>query len=397
MRVILCHNYFRERGGEDQVFEDELELLASNGVDVVPFIKNNRDFDGLWDTTKIAFGTPWNRSSSRELTDLVKKTDADIVHFHNWLPQISPAAFYAARRAGAAVIQTLHNYRWACPKGILFRDGDVCEECVGKTVPWPAVRHSCYRGSMSGSAFVASALALHNIRDTKERMIDSFIAPGTFIKEKMASAGVPANRIFIKPNFLTSDPGPGAGDGGYMMYLGRLSPEKKIDTLLGAWERLDGEVPLKISGSGEMRPLVEAAAAKDRSIEYLGFAPDEALDGLLGNARALVFTSGTYEAQPMAILETYAKGTPVIAARLGAMTDLIKNGVTGFHFAPGDQEDLARVVRATFDPTLDLTPIRQSTRDNYLTNYTPAPNFERLMEIYDMSIKRRHADRQENQ
>jgi glycosyltransferase involved in cell wall biosynthesis len=397
MKVILCHNYFRERGGEDQVFEDELDLLETHGVEVIPFVKNNRDFDGFWDTTKIAFGTPWNRSSARELTDLVDKTGADVVHFHNWLPQISPAAFHAARRAGAVVIQTLHNYRWACPKGILFRDGDVCEKCVGKTVPWPAVRHSCYRGSVAGSTFIAGALALHNMLDTKERMIDSYIAPGTFIREKMASAGVPGDRIFIKPNFLTTDPGPGTGDGGYMVSLGRLSPEKKIDTLLGAWELLDGQIPLKISGSGVMRPLVEAAAAKDASIEYLGFAPDEALDGLLGNARGLVFTSGTYEAQPMAILETYAKGTPVIAARMGAMTDLIEDGVTGFHFAPGDREDLARVVRHVFNPSTDLGPIRQSTRDKYLTNYTPAPNFDRLMEIYELSIKRRRADQQENQ
>lgn len=396
MRVIVCHNYFRERGGEDRVFEDELELMQANGVDVVPFIKNNRDFEGFWDTTRIAFRTPWNSRSSKEIEDLVVRTKADVVHFHNWLPQISPAGFYGARRAGAAVVQTLHNYRWACPKGIMFRDGDVCEDCMGKTVPWPAIRHLCYRGSLAGSMFISTTLGLHNILRTKERAIDAFIAPGAFIKDKLTMAGIPREDIFVKPLF-TKDPGPGGGEGRYVAYLGRLSPEKRIDTLLAAWERLDGAVPLRISGNGPQRSLVEQAAAEDPSITYLGFAPDEALDGLLGDARALVFTSGTYEAQPVSILETYAKGTPVIAANMGAMSDLVEDGVTGWHFKPGDPDDLARVVASAFDEANDLGPMRAAVRNRYVENYTPEPNFARLMEIYEIAIARRHADQEEKQ
>ncbi len=396
MRVIVCHNYFRERGGEDRVFEDELELLRANGVDVVPFIKNNRDFEGFWDTTKIAVRTPWNRRTSKEIEDLVVRTKADVVHFHNWLPQISPAGFYAARRAGAAVVQTLHNYRWACPKGIMFRDGDVCEDCMGKTVPWPAIRHLCYRDSLAGSMFISTTIGLHNVLRTKERAIDAFIAPGTFIRDKLTMAGIPAEDIFVKPLF-TKDPGPGSGEGGYVMYLGRLSPEKRIDTLLAAWKRLDGKVPLRISGNGPQRSLVEQAAATDPSITYLGFAPDEALDALLGDARALVFTSGTYEAQPVSILETYAKGTPVIAANMGAMSELVEDGVTGWHFRPGDPDDLARVVAAAFDGATDLTSIRTAVRNKYLENYTPEPNYARLMEVYEIAIARRHADQEEHQ
>jgi glycosyltransferase involved in cell wall biosynthesis len=396
MRVVVCHNYFRERGGEDRVFEDELKLLQANGVDVVPFIRRNTDFEGFWDTTKVALRTPWNGKTSEELGDLVTRTSADVVHFHNWLPQISPAGFYAARRAGAAVVQTLHNYRWACPKGIMFRDGRVCEDCMGKTVPWPAVRHLCYRDSLAGSMFLATTIGLHNILRTKERAIDTFIAPGAFIKKKLTMAGIPGDDIFIKPLF-TKDPGAGGGEGGYAVYLGRLSPEKRIDTLLAAWERLDGKVPLLISGDGPQRSLVERAAAKDPSITYLGFAPDEALDRLLGDARALVFTSGTYEAQPVTILETYAKGTPVIAANMGAMSELIEDNVTGWHFVPGDPDDLARVTAAAFDAANDLSEMRAAVRNKYLDTYTPEPNFARLMEIYQIAIERRRTDQEENQ
>jgi len=395
MRIVICHNDFRERGGEDQVFEDELELLKSKGHDVATFVRHNSDFHGLGDVIKVGLGTPWNRGAAAGLEDLVRKTNAEIVHFHNWLPQISPAGFYAARKAGAAVVQTLHNYRWACPKGILFRDGKVCEDCMGKRIPWPAVRHSCYHESSLGSLVVGATIGLHNAMKTTTRAIDAFIAPGPFIKAKMTSAGIPGDRIYIKPNFLSADPGPGTGDGGYVMYLGRLSPEKKIDTLLAAWELLDGRIPLKISGIGPLRPDVEAAAQKDPSIEYLGFAPNEALDGLLGDARALVFTSGTYEAQPLTILETYAKGTPVIAARMGAMEDLIEDEKTGWHFNPNDSQDLARVVAEAFNPSTDLAPMRTTVREKYLKNFTPGPNHELAMQVYDAAIRHRHGNPQE--
>ena len=396
MRIVICHNYFRERGGEDQVFEDELELLTSHGHDVATFVKRNTDLSGLIPTIKTAIGTPWNRGASAELEDLVRKTKAEIVHFHNWVPQISPAGFYAARNAGAAVVQTLHNYRWVCPKGILFRDGSLCEDCVGKRVPWPAVLHSCYHASMVGSLFVGAAIGLHNAIETPARAIDAFIAPGQFIKQKMTAAGIPGDRIYIKSNFLPVDPGPGTGDGGYAMYLGRLSPEKKIDTLLAAWERLDGTIPLKISGDGPLRPVVEAAARRDPSIDYLGFAPNEALDGLLGSARVLVFTSGTYEAQPLTILESCAKGTPVIVARMGAMEELVEDTKTGWHFNPNDSDDLARVVAEVFEPSIDLAPIRKAVHGNYLEQFTPGPNHERAMEVYEAAIRHRKTDRQAN-
>jgi glycosyltransferase involved in cell wall biosynthesis len=230
---------------------------------------------------------------------------------------------------------------------------------------------------------------------TTTKAIDGFIAPGPFIKNKLAASGIPEDRIYIKPNFLTSDPGPGAGDGDYFMYVGRLSPEKKIDTLLGAWRLLDGRIPLKISGTGPLRPTVEAAAARDPSIEYLGFASDEALDGLVGSARALLFTSGTYEAQPMVILETYAKGTPVIAARLGSMESLVEDGVTGRHFRPADPVDLARVVNEFVDSATDTASLRSNARRKYLNNFTPEPNYDRLMEIYDECIRLTRNDLQE--
>jgi len=387
MKVVVCHNYFRERGGEDQVFEDEVALLRSGGHHVIEFVRRNSDMSGF-DLTKAALRAPWNRPAHNELRDLVRDEGVDIVHIHNTLPQLSPSLFSAARAGGAAVVHTLHNYRWACPKGILYRDGHPCEECLGRTLPWPAVRHACYRDTLPGSAVVTATLTLHNILGTPQSA-DAYIAAGTFIRDKMTAAGLPRERIYLKPNFLDPDPGAGAGSGDYAMYLGRLSPEKRVGTLLEAWEQLDTPIPLKISGDGPLRPSVEAAAARTPSIEYFGFAPREDVDRLLGDARLLVFTSGTYEAQPLTILESFARGTPVIAGRLGAMAGMIEDGVTGWLFEPGDAKDLAHHVTEAFDNPERLTSMRSSVREEFSTKYSIEHNLDRLIEIYGEAITHR--------
>jgi len=395
MKVIVCHNYFRERGGEDQVFEDELGLLESSGLEVTPFIRRNTEF-GDRDVVPIALRTPWNRKAAHAIADLVNETDADVVHFHNWLPQISPGSFYAARKAGAAVVQTLHNYRWACPKGIMFRDGHPCEDCMGKLVPWPAVAHACYRDSRSGSAVITTTLAVHNILRTPQRAVDAYVAASEFIRDKLTEAGLPRDRIYLKPNFLSPDPGAGTGSGDYAMYVGRLSPEKQIDTLLEAWRLLGGAVPLKISGDGPLRPAVEAAAAADPSIEYLGFAPNEEVDRLLGEARLLVFPSGTYEVQPITILESFAKGTPVVAGRIGAMADLVTDGATGWHFESGNARSLADTVSRVFDEPDTLAAARKAARAEYESRFREEGNLDLLMDIYRAAIDRRHHDNRED-
>ena len=395
MNIVVCHNYYRERGGEDQVFEDEVTLLESNGHQVTQFVRHNNDFSGLG-TLKIAAGAAWNRGAAGELTDVVRHTNADIVHFHNWLPQISPAGFYAARKGGAAVVQTLHNYRWACPKGTFFRNGEICEDCLGKSVPWPSVMHSCYRDSPTASAVVATALGVHNIMNTPERAVDAFIAPSQFLADKLISAGLPGDRIYIKPLLVSPDPGPGTGAGDFAMYLGRLSPEKKIDTLLAAWEHLNGSVPLKISGNGSVASEVEAAARDNPSIEYLGFAPTSEVIRLLGEARLLVFPSGTYEAQPKSILESFARGTPAVVSRMGSMEGLVEDGVTGWHFEPGDSIDLADTVARAFNDDR-LGAMRKAAREDYLDKYSPEGNYEQLVDIYRRAIDRRQQVKEHHQ
>ena len=393
LRIVVCHNYYQQRGGEDQVFEDEVDLLRSHGHRVVPFTRRSGDISALTSISTAA-GAVWNRPVARELAALVEREDADIVHFHNWLPLISLAAPIAARAAGAAVVQSLQNYRFVCPKGTFFRDGRVCEDCLSTRTLWPAVRHGCYRESRTASAVVSAALVTHRARGTVANTIDAYVAATRFTAFRLGEALLPQDRIHVKPNFLASDPGEGSGRGGFALYLGRLSPEKGVATLLAAWEELDDPPLLKIAGVGPLDDDVRRAADRSPGIEYLGFASEEEVDRTMKEATYLVLPSVNYEGFPKTIVEAFARGTPVIASRLGAMIEAIDDGITGRHFAAGDAADLAAVVREMQGDPDGASAMRGPARSTYLDRYTPDRNYAIMMEIYRSARARRRATRE---
>jgi len=385
LKIVLCHNYYRQRGGEDQVFEDEVNLLRENGHQVVTFIRRNDDINAV-NLPQTAVETIWNQRAANEIRRIVNSERADVVHFHNWLPLISPSAYWGAKRGGAAVVQTLHNYRFLCPKGTMFRGGDVCEKCLGRNYPWPAIQHACYRGSRFGSTVVASTLAIHRAIGTLQKVVDVFIAASGFTKSKYVEAGFDAERIRTKPNFLHPDPGVGSGRGDFVLYFGRLSPEKGIATLLKAWELLESPIPLKISGSGPMADEVNATANRNAGIEFLGFASDSVIDELLREARFLVCPSTNYEGFPKTIVESLARGTPIVAGRLGALSELITNGQNGRLFSPGDPLDLANTVTDLYKNASSLQAMRVAARRDFEDFYQAGRNYDQLIDIYKQAI-----------
>ena len=311
MKVLLAHNYYQQAGGEDQVFADEGWLLESNGHQVLRYTVHN-DQIKQGGQLSLAVKTIWNRSTYAELRELFRREQPAVVHFQNTFPLISPAAYYAARAEGVAVVQEIPNYRLLCPNAQLMRDGRVCEDCVGKLFAWPGVVHKCYRNSRGVTGVVAAMLSIHKIAGTWTGAVDTYIALTQFTRGKLIQGGLPAEKIEVKGNFLHPDPGPGTGDGGYAVFVGRLSPEKGVRTLLAAWELLGGRIPLKILGDGPLASDVRDAAARISGIEWLGRRPlNEVLD-IVGRAAMLVFPSQWYEGQPKTIIEALAKGTPVV-------------------------------------------------------------------------------------
>jgi glycosyltransferase involved in cell wall biosynthesis len=381
MRMLLCHNHYQQPGGEDLVFADESALLESRGHEVLRYTVHN---DQIPNIGKLAAAqkTIWNRQVWQEVSEIIQCERPDIVHCTNIFPLISPSIYYAARRAGLPVVQSLHNYRLLCPRGDLLRNDVVCESCVNKSIPWPSVLHGCYRGSRSGSAVVAGMLSVHRAMKTWNHAVDRYIVPSEFARRKYVEGGFPFQKIVVKPNFVIQDSGIGRGDGGYIVYIGRLSKEKGIENLLTAWSQLGGSVSLKIVGDGPLRSLVQAAAARDDRIDWLGQRSFEEVLSILGKAEALVFPSVCYETFGRTIIESFSKGTPVIASRHGAMAELIDDERTGWLFEVGNPGELVSKIKRALSDSQQLAGMRQAARNEFEHKYTASANYEMLMNIY---------------
>jgi glycosyltransferase involved in cell wall biosynthesis len=385
MKVLLCHSYYQQRGGEDCCFEEERDLLRAHGHEVAEYVRNNSELEKLNPLTAAA-ATVWNRRAAREFGALVQRERPDVVHCTNTFPLISPAACHAAHRAGAPVVQALHNYRWLCAGTYLMRDGAPCEECLGRSIPWPAIRHRCYRNSAAASAVVAGMQLVHRTLGNWISKVDAFFTLTQFAKERLAAGGFPAERIHVKSNSVHPDPGEGRGADGYVVFVGRLSPEKGVATLLEAWRTDASLPPLMIAGDGPLATQVKSAAARDRRIEWRGQLSLAQVHGLIGNAAALVMPSVWYETFGRTIAEAFATGTPAIVSRLGAMAELVDDGCTGWHFQAANARDLAATIhRLHALPAHELAAMRRAARQEYERRFTPARNYARLIEIYEIA------------
>lgn len=386
MRITVAHNYYQQPGGEDASFEAEVALLRAQGHHVATYTAHN-DAIGAMNPLAVAGKTVWNRDCYRSLDTLFRRGSFDVAHFQNTFPLVSPSAFYAAKANGVAVVQSLRNYRLICVNGLFFRNGRVCEDCLGKQVPWPGVVHACYRDSRAASSVVGGMLAFHGLRGTWSNMIDVFIALTEFSRQKFIEAGLPAEKIAVKPNFVTPDPGVGDGGGKYALFVGRLSPEKGVGTLLKAWEAIGSRLPLKIVGDGPLMDTVKRAAERSRgAVSWLGRKAPAEVYALMGDAALLVFASEWYETFGRVAIEAFAKGTPVVAAQFGAITEVVRHGDTGLHFHPGDADSLAAQVDWVLSHPSELARMRRSARAEFESKYTAAHNYQKLIEVYQRGL-----------
>lgn len=381
MRILSIHNKYQIRGGEDESSLSEQRLLREMGHHVDVYEEHN-DRVGEIGMVPMALRTIWSQESYNIVKQKLSSLKYDVVHIQNFFPLISPSVYYAAKSEGVPVVQTLRNYRLLCPNGLFFRDGQVCEDCMGKNIPFPGVLQACYRESRPASGAVATMLTVHRGMGTWSKMVDFYISLTEFARQKFIEGGLPAEKILVKSNFINPNPQIGKGAGGYALFVGRLSVEKGLDTLLAAWEQLSEKIPLKIVGDGPLAPKVESAAKRLPSVEWLGRRPMSEVHQLMGEAAFLVFPSKWYETFGRVAVEAFAKGTPVVAANIGAIAELVDSGRTGVHFRPGDATDLAVKVNWLLANPDKLTQMREKARMEFEDNYTAEKNYQKLMEIY---------------
>ncbi len=250
MKILSIHNRYQLAGGEDGVVQIEKSLLEVNGHQVYLLEVTNDDIKNAWDKVTTAVGAIYSYAAKKLVSQKINEFQPDVVHVHNFFPLLSPSIYDACQEHGVPVVQTLHNYRLACPKAIPFRDGKVCEDCFGKLIPWSGIVHGCYRNSRLQSSVVATMNSWHQLRGTWQKRVNGYIVFTQFQKEKMVQAGLPEQKIYIKPNFTFSvdfsDQSHQRHD--YLLFVGRLSEEKGVAVLINAYLQHNLSTPLKIVG-----------------------------------------------------------------------------------------------------------------------------------------------------
>lgn len=386
MKILVVHNEYRQPSGEAAVVAQETALLRQFGHKVSLYESSNWEISGL-SGMRLAWQAFWNFRAYREVRRIVGQEGIEICHVHNTFPLLSPAVYYAARAGGAAVVQTLHNYRLLCPAATLYRGGRICTDCVGKPFALAAILHGCYRRSRSASALAAASTAFHRWLRTYERCVDVFIALNAHARQLYIQGGLPGERIVVKGNFLPAAPQNGRSPASYVLYAGRLSQEKGVRTLLRAWQQYRPPLPLKIVGDGPLLHEVLQAIRPDR-VEYLGRASRAEVQELMAQAFLVVVPSEWYEPFPVVVMEALAAGTPVLATPNGGLATLIEDGKTGLFFEPGNAASLAqRVIWAAQHPD-DVVAMRQNALEAARRWTDPARAHTELLQVYQLALAR---------
>ena len=375
LRVLVAHNAYQRRGGEDSVMEAEVSLLRARGHDVEVYLRHN---DELRDLGALAAGknTIWSSRTGTDLARIVAGFRPDVVHAHNTFAVISPSLYAAAARARVPVVQTLHNYRLLCLQAMFLRDGQVCEDCLGR-FPWRGVWHRCYRGSASQSVGVAAMIGVHRAMGTYRSKVSRYIVLSEFSRTKFIAGGLPGERISVKPNCIdVPAPQPVRRRSG-ALFVGRLSPEKGIRVLARAAAGRP-HAAIDVIGAGPEQESLQGVPG----LRLCGWQIPEAVYARMREAAYLVMPSIWFEGCPVTVVEAFACGLPVIASRLGALPEIVRAGETGLLFEAGNADDLAhKMAWAEANPE-ELARMGRAARQEYELKYTPAKNYEMLMSIY---------------
>ncbi|MBP1626361.1 MAG: glycosyl transferase family 1 [Holophagaceae bacterium] len=385
--ILLVHNYYQQRGGEDRVFEDEVTLLRDYGHEVYTFTVHN-DALNAQSTTRLAANTIWNRALAKDLATLVTQKGIRIAHFHNTFPQISPGAYRAVRQAGAAVVQTLHNYRLLCAGALLYRKGSVCQLCLDHQLPLAALAHRCYRHSLAATAGVLAMQLLHRTLGTWMREVDAYIALTEGARARFAEHLLPPMKVHVLGNFLPQWPSPAPlPTNGHALFIGRLDEPKGGRTLLETWRTTPTGLPdLMIVGDGPLSSEFQLAADQDSRITWAGFCTTAQVQELLQRASMVLIPSNSYEGFPMAMIEAWASGRPVVASQIGAMEELVHPGIDGWLTAAGTPAKWADTISRLYAQPEALSAAGAAASTRFTTGHTHDAHHKGLLTIYQKAL-----------
>ncbi|MEK5547791.1 glycosyltransferase family 4 protein [Paenibacillus sp. FSL L8-0689] len=391
-KVLIIHNFYQQSGGEDKVVEQESAMLRSRGIETEHYYVHNDSIQsrGLANMAKLAVEAVWSLPEFKRIKKLLLQVKPDVVHVHNFFPVISPSVYHACERLGIPVVQTLHNYRLICPAATFMRGNKVCEKCLHGTL-LHSIRHGCYRGSQLQTIPVAAMIKFNDLIGTWRHKVSRYIALTEFARDKFAESGIPLDRIAVKPNFIHHKTMKTQYDSNdrYLLFVGRISAEKGVRNLLQAWSQLEdrGGLRLVIIGDGPEKAEL-AAAYPQEDVRFLGKQDGDTVLDCMSRAMYVMVPSIWYEGFPMTIVESFSVGTPVLCSRLGALEEVVEDGVTGFHFQHDDLENIKTVIHRAVAYE-NYAAMRRKVSKNYAARYTEEVNAKQLMAIYSEAMEER--------
>jgi glycosyltransferase involved in cell wall biosynthesis len=403
MRILYCNKYDYPFSGTEAYLFDLIHKMDERGQETalfsmdhgrapafagrsyrIPYVDFKDPNASFLKKVKMAAHAIYSPSARRAMRKCLSDFSPDLAHIRSIYHHLSPSILWELKRQGIPVLYHLNDFKILCPTYNFVADGRICKEHCKNGAFYNVVTRGCYEGRRSSAVVLAAEAYLHQWLQTYERCVDVFLAPSEFVRGKLIGAGFPAHRIEVLPHYQAL-PGDDqlATDEGYLLYFGRLSPEKGAYELLRAMVQLP-HIPLVIAGDGPERPRLESAARELnlKHVLFAGMVHGEKLQKLIAGCSFSIFPSHAYETLGKSILESYAWGRPVIASDLGSRRELVEHGVTGLLYADGDREQLARSIGFLFDRPDLIQKMGAAARSRVKANHDPGQHMEKLLELY---------------
>ncbi len=401
MKIILANKYLYPRGGDCIYTLRLMDLLTRNGHQVYPFsmhhpqnitTKYSRYFVpyinfrdelknySVKNAINVLSRAIVNKQAARLLDELIRDVKPDIVHLNNIHHQLTPEIIKAPAKYGIPIVWTLHDYILNCPDHEFLRDGKTCNKCAsGNNIH--AVIHRCKKGSLGASVIAAIESTYYNPRQLAQH-VKKFISPSRFLADVLTDNGIPKSRVTSIPNFLASPDIKSTGDD-YILYFGRLSNVKGVDTLIKSFAKA-GKGTLVIVGDGPDRAELEKLAEMiaPGKVEFVGFQPQEKVFEYLAGCLVSVVPSIWWEVFGLTVTEAMAAGKPVIASRTGGIPEIIDHGETGLLFTPGNVDELTACIMKLNDNKSLAASMGKAGREKALTEYSAETHYKRIMKVY---------------
>jgi glycosyltransferase involved in cell wall biosynthesis len=386
--VLLVHNEYIQRGGEEAVVEAEAKLLTDNGVEVVRYTVRSIDYESPFWRIVVAINSIWSLPQFLRVAWVILLRQPTVMHVHNTFPVISPSIFFCAKLFGVRTIYTLHNYRIVCPTATLFYKEAICERSLVSSTYW-AIGARAYRESRLVTLLLVMQIEFHRKIKTWLWAVDSFIVLTEFSKSKFVLAGIPREKIRVKSNFLeprkhgfdTADSRSPNRDFG--LFVGRITAEKGVKVLLDSWSTVN--FPLKVIGDGPKLVEYKEMSVHNPTIEFLGNLDSSEVSGYLNNARFIVIPSLWYEGFPMVVLEAFAHEVPIIASDIGSLGEIVQHEQNGLLFPVGNSVRLSDEVRKFVISSKYAHEIGVAGKNCLAVLYSGERSLSQLREVYGFS------------